>query len=196
MKQMIKGWLSELLSHAPLVLMAFSALGSFVLFKQAPSNVMEPAPEAVSMQNDYFLKRFVVTEFLPTGAAKWQVSGASAQHSPVTKSLLVKQVEFTTQSKNGGYTGSAQKGTVSDDAKLVVLQGRAVVDKAGTGAAPKVHFESEQITVRQDPDIVEASSPVRINNGTTQMAAESLHYEADSKETQLKGRVRMVIEGR
>ncbi len=196
MKQAIKGWLSELLSHAPLVLMALLALGSFVLFKQAPSAAIEVAPEVASTQNDYFLKRFVVTEFLPTGAAKSQVSGASAEHSPVTKSLSVVQVEFTAQGKNGSYQGSAQSGTVSDDAKLVVLQGRAVVDKAGIGAAPSVYFESEQITVRQDPDTVEASAPVRVNNSKTQMTAESLRYEGASKETQLKGRVRMVIEGR
>ena len=100
------------------------------------------------------------------------------------------------QTKNSSYQGSAQSGKVSDDNKLVVLQGRAVVDKQGIGAAPKVHFESEQITVRQDPDIVEASAPVRINNGKTQMSAESLRYEDANKETKLKGRVRMVIESK
>ena len=196
MYRLIKGWLSEVLSHVPLVLMALLALGSFVLFKQAPSSVIEAAPEVASTQNDYFLKRFLVTEFLPTGQTKSQVGGASAEHNPVSKALVVNQVEFAAQTKNGRYQGSAQSGKVSDDAKLVILQGRAVVDKAGTGTAPSVHFESEQITVRQDPDTVEASAPVRINNGKTQMAAESLRYEDASKETKLKGRVRMVIESK
>lgn len=195
MKQ-IQAWLGGLLTHAPLVLMALLALGSFVLFKQAPSIKAAAAPEVATTQNDYFLKRFNVTEFLPNGNAKLQISGASAQHSPATKSLAAHQIEFTAQSKSGSFAGSAQSGTVSDDAKLVVLQGRAVVDRQASGEAAKVHFESEQITVRQDPDTVEASAPVRINNGKTQMAAETMRYEATSKATQLKGRVRMVIEGK
>lgn len=198
----IRDWLSASLSasitHAPLILMSLLALASFVLFKQAPTAPERSAPEATSSRDDYFLQRFLATEFLPTGAARSHISGVSAHHNPILKTLTISNIDFIASSQSALFHGSAKVGTVSDDGKHITLTGQAVVDKQGGASTsnPHVHFESEQITVRQDPDTVEASAPVRINSGNTQMAAESLRYEAASKETKLKGRVRMVIEGR
>jgi LPS export ABC transporter protein LptC len=194
----LRRWVSESLTHAPLILMAILALASFALFKQTPSAPdHQPAPSA-SSRDDYFLKHFLATEFLPTGAARSHISGVSARHNPILKTLTISNIDFVASSQSALFHGSAKVGTVSDDGKHITLTGQAVVDKQGGASTsnPSVHFESEQITVRQDPDTVEASAPVRINSGNTQMAAESLRYEAASKETQLKGRVRMVIEGK
>jgi LPS export ABC transporter protein LptC len=194
----VRGWLSQSLTHAPLALMSLLALASFVLFKQSPTPPERNVPEALSNRDDYFLQRFLATEFLPAGGARSHISGVSAHHNPIFKTLTINNIDFIASSQNAHYQGSAKLGSVSDDGKHIALTGQAVVDKQASAAtsSPRVHFESEQITVRQDPDTVEASAPVRIHSGKTKMAAESLRYEAASKETQLKGRVRMVIEGK
>jgi LPS export ABC transporter protein LptC len=200
----VRGWLSaslaasltESITHTPLILMSLLALASFALFKQAPTPIERSTPEAVSSRDDYFLQRFLATEFLPTGAAKSHFSGVNAQHNPFLKTLTINSIDFAASTQSAHYIGSAKVGTVSDDGKHISLVGQAVVDKQGSAStnSTRVHFESEQITVRQDPDVVEASAPVRIRSGNTQMAAESLRFDAASKETKLKGRVRMVID--
>lgn len=171
----LRGVLSASLTHAPLILMALLALASFALFKQAPTASERHVNASNSTQDDYFVQRFFASEFLPTGIAKSHLSGTSAQHNPSQKTLTIDNIDFIVSSSNALYQGSAKTGTVSDDGKHITLVGQAVVNKQGrTGSSsPSVHFESDQITVRQDPDVVEAS-----------------------QEPQLKGRVRMVIEGK
>ena len=170
----LRGVLSASLTHAPLILMALLALASFALFKQAPTASERHVNASNSTQDDYFVQRFFASEFLPTGIAKSHLSGTNAQHNPSQKTLTIDNIDFIASSSSALYQGSAKTGTVSDDGKHITLVGRAVINKQGrTGSSPSVHFESDQITVRQDPDVVEAS-----------------------KEPQLKGRVRMVIEAR
>ncbi len=171
----LRAWLSSLLTHAPLVLMSLLALGSFVLFKQAPSASKGSDTPEVKLREDYFVQRFFATEFKSNGEAKAYVTGASAQHNPQTKTLNIDQMNFLAKTDSALYQGSGKLGTVSDDSKLITLVGDAVVDKqslASSGAS-RVHFSSDRLVLRQDPDSLEASN-----------------------EAQLVGRVRIVIEGK
>jgi lipopolysaccharide export system protein LptC len=170
----LRALLSESLTYAPVVLMSLLALGSFVLFKQAPSLQTSQEPQTESLRDDYFLTKFYAAQYLPTGAAKSLVIGASAQHNPKTKVLTIESIEFSANSKSSFYKGSANQGTVSDDGKTITLTGNAVIEqqKLEASNASRSRFKSDYVVLRQDPDSIEAVREAKLE-GRVEIMIES-----------------------
>lgn len=190
----VRGWLSESLTQAPLILMALLALASFALFKQAPTDNQKKELEVASSRNDYFLHRFSATNFLPTGAAKSHLSGTRAEHNPVTKTLTISELAFIASSQSGIYQGTARAGTVSDDGKSITLSTGVVVDKKSasknaTSVNNQIHFESEHIDIQLDPDVLQAE-------GATRKPAATQEQGQIQEPRQGSGRVRITLEKR
>jgi lipopolysaccharide export system protein LptC len=196
----LTGWLNVLLSHVPLILMAILTIASFAILKQIPSTSTDGMSMPVSQNDDHYLKQFSTTSYSPQGSAKLVLKGESAHHSPATKEMRLTQLSFVATSETTGaqYTGSAKRGIIADGAKQFSLSDNVVIDKQvisanGSGRAV-THFKGEQIQFTVDPDTVTSTLPVSVQSGKNTMTAGSLHFDNATKQMQLKGRVRMVIE--
>jgi LPS export ABC transporter protein LptC len=202
LKASVNGGLNQLLTHVPLILMAVLAFVSFAVVKQAPSTSATASALPSTANNDHFLKQFTTTSYDAEGLAKVRLRGESAVHNPAAKEMRLETLNFIAVSHASGvqYTGSAKTGTVADGAKQFSLSQQVVIDKtsaAKAGITPEpVHFRGEQILFTVDPDTVTSKLPVRIQSGTSNITADTLHYAQNTQQMQLKGRVRMLIERR
>lgn len=194
----LKGWANVLLNQVPLVLMTLLTIASFIVLKQAPSYDAKVIDAPLSHNSDYFLRQFVTTEFMATGALRAVVQGAQGSHSPATKTLTVNQIAFSTISNEANFVGSANQGVMIDSTEQLTLRSQVVINKrlknTASGTESNTHFEGEHLVLRTNPDSVTSNSPVRIQSGGNTTTADSLQYDKTPDLLQLKGRVKLRVE--
>lgn len=188
--------------YLPVLLMMLLALASYWLLRATPEVEQPVAERPVTHEPDYFMKRFSVKVFEPSGALKTELFGTEARHHPDTGTLVVDAARirsFNLQRQLS--TATARQITSNDAGTVFVLEGDAtVVRQAGRSASgellSRMEFHGEYLRVSVDPDHVMSDRPVLLVRDKDQITADNLDYQGDTRVAVLTGRVRALFAAR
>jgi len=182
--------------YLPVIVTALLALGTYWLVRNAPK-LMEPtAQQAPTHDPDFFMRNFVIKNFLPTGALRSELVGNEGRHYPDNDTLEVDKVRIRAISPEGLVTrATADRGLSNGDGSEVQLFGNAVVVRdaatAASGrAAPRLEFRGDFLHAYLDSERVTSNKPVTLIRGTDRFTADTLDYDNLSGVANLQGRVR------
>ena len=182
--------------YLPVILMGLLALGTYWLARNTPSFAPALAERPASHDPDYFLRRFSVKSFDPTGRLKSELHGVEARHFPDTDTMEVDQPRIRAFNDRGVLTvATARRALSNADGSQVQLIGDAVVTReAATDThgrpVPRLQIRSEFLHAFLDTEQVKSNKPVVIQRGADQFAADGLDYDNLDRVLELRGRVR------
>ncbi|RIX74991.1 LPS export ABC transporter periplasmic protein LptC [Acidovorax cavernicola] len=185
--------------YLPIILMAGVALGTYWLVRNAPK-LLEPTVKAApTHEPDYFMRDFVIKNFLPNGDLRSELHGVEGRHYPDTDTIEVDQVRMRSISPEGLVTrSSANRGLSNSDGSEIQLFGNAIVIRdpavsASGKATPRLEFRGEFLHAFLDTEKVQSNKPVTLIRGSDQFTGDSLDYDNLSGVANLTGRVRGVL---
>lgn len=186
-------------AYLPVILMALLALGSYWLVRNTPVFGPPAAETAPTHEPDYFMRRFAVRNFDPTGRLKSEIFGTEARHYPDTDTLEIDNPRVRAFNERGELTvATAQRGFSNGDGSEVQLIGNAVVTREASRAPngqlrPRLQISGERLNAFLDTDQVKSDLPVVLQRGDDQFTADRLDYDHNDRVLELDGRVRGVI---
>ncbi|WP_180838945.1 LPS export ABC transporter periplasmic protein LptC [Variovorax sp. RO1] len=185
--------------YLPIILMFGVALGTYWLVRNAPK-LLEPTVKAApTHEPDYFMRDFVIKNFLPNGDLRSELHGVEGRHYPDTDTIEVDQVRMRSISPEGLVTrSSANRGLSNADGSEIQLFGNAIVIRepavsAGGKATPRLEFRGEFLHAFLDTEKVKSNKPVTLIRGSDQFVGDSLDYDNLSGVANLTGRVRGML---
>ncbi|WP_447779797.1 LPS export ABC transporter periplasmic protein LptC [Variovorax boronicumulans] len=185
--------------YLPIILMFGVALGTYWLVRNAPK-LLEPTVKAApTHEPDYFMRDFVIKNFLPNGDLRSELHGVEGRHYPDTDTIEVDQVRMRSISPEGLVTrSSANRGLSNADGSEIQLFGNAIVIRepavsAGGKATPRLEFRGEFLHAFLDTEKVKSNKPVTLIRGSDQFTGDSLDYDNLSGVADLTGRVRGML---
>lgn len=182
--------------YLPIIVVAVLALGTYWLVRNAPKLVGPTAKTAAVHEPDYFMRDFVIRNFLANGELRSELFGKEGRHYPDTDTLEVDGVRLRAINPQGLTTrATANHGLSNADGSEVQLFGDAVVTReASPGrngqAVPRLEFRGEFLHAFVDTERVTSNKPVTLTRGADRFTADSLDYDNLSGVADLKGRVR------
>jgi lipopolysaccharide export system protein LptC len=185
--------------YLPLILTAALALGTYWLVRSAPKLAEPTSKEAPTHEPDFFMRGFVVKNFLPNGELRSEMFGKEGRHYPDNDTLEVDDVRWRAISEEGLTThGSAKRGLSNGDGTEVQLFGNAIIIRDGASSAdgkpiPRLEFRGDFLHAFLDTERVKSHKPVTLIRGTDQFTADSLDFDSITGVADLKGRVRGVL---
>ncbi|WP_298929954.1 LPS export ABC transporter periplasmic protein LptC [uncultured Ramlibacter sp.] len=190
-----RGW-DHLTIYLPLILMGLMALGTYWLARSTPSLLPPEAQRAETHDPDYFMRRFSVKTFEPSGRLKSEVVGTEARHYPDTDTLEIDQPRIRAYNEAGELTvATAKRGLSNADGSEVQLIGDAVVTREALKGPdgvlrPKLEFRGEFLHAFMQAERVRSHKPVTLIRGDDQFTADNLDYDNLDRVMDLRGRVR------
>lgn len=185
--------------YLPIILTAVLALGTYWLVRNAPRLVAPTAKVAPVHEPDYFMRDFVIRNYLANGALRSELFGTEGRHFPDTDTLEVDNVRLRSISPTGLTTrATANRGLSNADGSEVQLFGDAIVTReAGTVAGgqplPEMQFRGEFLYAFTDIERVTSNQPVTLTRGPDTFTADNLDYDNMTGVALLRGRVRGVL---
>jgi lipopolysaccharide export system protein LptC len=195
----VRDGLDRITIYLPVILTAALALGTYWLARNAPKLLEPTATQIPTHEPDYFMRGFVVKNFLPTGELRSELFGQEGRHYPDTDTLEVDQMRLRSVSPQGLTTrATANRSLSNSDASEVQLFGNAIVVRDAAVAAngqplPRLEFRGEFLHAYLDTERVKSHRPVTLIRGTDQFTADTLDYDNLSGIANLQGRVRGVL---
>ena len=196
---MLRRSLDRATLYLPIILTAALALGTYWLVRNAPRLLEPTTKEAPVHEPDYFMRGFVIKNFLPNGELRSELAGKEGRHYPDNDTLEVDQVRTRSISPAGLVTrATADRGLSNGDGSEIQLFGNAVVVRdAAVGAngrpLPRLEFRGEFLHVFLDTEQVRSNKPVTLTRGTDVFTSNTLEYDNLSGVANLQGRVRGVL---
>ncbi|RYF32727.1 MAG: LPS export ABC transporter periplasmic protein LptC [Comamonadaceae bacterium] len=185
--------------YLPIIVVAVLALGTYWLVRNAP-RLVGPAPKVAAVHEpDYFMRDFVIKNFLANGDLRSELSGKEGRHYPDTDTLEVDDLRLRSINPQGLVTrASAKRGLSNADGSEVQLFGDAVVTRdasAGTRGqpVPPMEFRGEFLHAFVDTERVTSNKPVTLTRGADRFTADTLDYDNLSGVANLQGRVRGLL---
>ena len=188
--------------YLPIILTAAVALGTYWLVRNAPKLLEPTAKAAPTHEPDYFMRGFVIKNFLPNGDLRSELFGKEGRHYPDNDTLEVDDVRWRAISEAGLVThGTAKRGLSNGDGSEIQLFGDAVITRDAAKTAdgklvPRLEFRGEFLHAFLDTERVKSHKPVTLIRGTDKFTADSLDYDNLERVLQMQGRVRGVIQPR
>jgi lipopolysaccharide export system protein LptC len=178
---MVRGVLDRTTIYLPIILTAAVALGTYWLVRNAPKLLEPTAKAAPTHEPDYFMRDFVIKNFLPNGDLRSELHGTEGRHYPDTDTMEVDQVRVRSVSPEGLVTRStANRGLSNSDGSEIQLFGNAIVIREFLHA----YVDTERVT---------SNKPVTLIRGTDKFTGDTLDYDNLSGVANLNGRVRGVL---
>ncbi|MGJ7612993.1 MULTISPECIES: LPS export ABC transporter periplasmic protein LptC [unclassified Variovorax] len=185
--------------YLPIILTACVALGTYWLVRNAPK-LLEPAAKvAPTHEPDYFMRDFVIKNFLPSGDLRSELHGTEGRHFPDTDTMEVDKVRMRSVSPEGLVTrATADRGLSNSDGSEIQLFGNAIVIREptvspGGKATPQLEFRGDFLHAYVDTERVTSNKPVTLIRGTDKFVGDTLDYDNLSGVANLNGRVRGVL---
>ncbi|VTU41358.1 Lipopolysaccharide-assembly, LptC-related [Variovorax sp. PBS-H4] len=185
--------------YLPIILTALLALGTYWLVRNAPK-LLEPVPrEAPKHEPDYFMRDFVIKNFLPSGELRSELFGTEGRHYPDTDTMEVDQVRVRSVSPEGLTTrATANRGLSNADGSEIQLFGNAIVVREAATAAdgkpmPRLEFRGEFLHAFLDTERVRSHKPVTLIRGSDRFTADSMDYDNLTGVANLHGRVKGLL---
>jgi lipopolysaccharide export system protein LptC len=185
--------------YLPIILTATLALGTYWLVRNAPKLLEPVAKEAPKHEPDFFMRGFVVKNFLPNGELRSELFGTEGRHYPDNDTMEVDQVRLRSISPEGLTTrATANRGLSNGDGSEIQLFGNAIVVReaavsAGGKITPRLEFRGEFLHAFLDTERVKSHKPVTLIRGADQFTADSLDYDNLTGVANLQGRVRGLL---
>ncbi|MET3392979.1 MULTISPECIES: LPS export ABC transporter periplasmic protein LptC [Variovorax] len=196
---MVRDGLDRATIYLPIILTAAVALGTYWLVRNAPK-LLEPTPKvAPTHEPDYFMRDFVIKNFLPNGDLRSELHGVEGRHYPDTDTIEIDKVRMRSVSPEGLVTrGSADRGLSNSDGSEIQLFGNAIVIRdpsVGPNGkpTPQLEFRGDFLHAYVDTERVTSNKPVTLIRGTDQFTGDTLDYDNLSGVANLNGRVRGVL---
>ena len=195
-RRLLRDAIDRVTIYLPVILTALLALGTYWLVRNAPKLLEPTVKEAPTHDPDYFMRGFVVKNFLPSGNLRSELFGKEGRHYPDNDTMEVDQVRMRAISPEGLVTqATANRGLSNGDGSEIQLFGNAVVVReAATGssgrAVPRLEFRGEFLHAYLDTERVTSNKPVTLMRGTDRFTADTLDYDNLSGVANLQGRVR------
>ena len=194
--KLVRDGIDRLTMYLPVILAAGLALGTYWLVRNAPKLFEPTTAQAPVHEPDYFMRSFVVKNFLPNGELRSELFGKEGRHYPDNDTLEVDDVRLRSISPQGLTTrATANRSLSNGDATEVQLFGNAiVVREAATSPSgeplPRLEFRGEFLHAFLDTERVKSNKPVTLIRGKDQFTADNLDYDNLSGVANLQGRVR------
>ncbi|MGJ7527159.1 LPS export ABC transporter periplasmic protein LptC [Variovorax sp. GB1P17] len=185
--------------YLPIILTATVALGTYWLVRNAPKLLEPTAKSAPTHEPDYFMRDFVIKNFLPSGELRSELHGVEGRHYPDTDTIEVDKVRMRSVSPEGLVTRStANRGLSNSDGSEIQLFGNAIVIRDPSVGAngkpmPRLEFRGEFLHTFLDTERVTSNQPVTLLRGTDQFTGDTLDYDNLSGVANLNGRVRGLL---
>ena len=185
--------------YLPVILAAALALGTYWLVRNAPKLFTPTAAAAPVHEPDYFMRGFVVKNFLPNGDLRSELHGTEGRHFPDTDTMEVDKVRLRSVSPEGLVTrATADRGLSNSDGSEIQLFGNAIVIREptvgpGGKATPQLEFRGDFLHAYVDTERVTSNKPVTLIRGTDKFVGDTLDYDNLSGVANLNGRVRGVL---
>jgi lipopolysaccharide export system protein LptC len=185
--------------YLPIIVAGALALGTYWLVRNAPRLAVPVPKETPTHDPDYFMRGFVVKNFLPNGELRTELAGTEGRHYADNDTIEVDQVRVRSISPQGLVThASADRGLSNGDVTEVQLFGNAVVVRdAATGPGgkplPRLEFRGEFLHAFIDTERVRSDKPVTLTRGTDRFTADAMDYDNLSGVANLEGRVHGVL---
>jgi lipopolysaccharide export system protein LptC len=185
--------------YLPIILTAALALGTYWLVRNAPKLLEPTAKEAPTHEPDFFMRGFVIKNFLPNGELRSELFGNEGRHYPDTDTMEVDQVRLRSVSPEGLTTrATANRGLSNGDGSEIQLFGNAIVVREAAVSAdgrpmPRLEFRGEFLHAFLDTERVKSHKPVTLIRGADQFTADSLDYDNLTGVANLQGRVRGLL---
>lgn len=193
---LVRGGWDRISIYLPIILMGLLALGTYWLARNTPTAAPLEAQRPATHEPDYFMRRFSVKTFDPSGRLKSEVYGAEMRHHPDTDTLEIDEPRIRSFDARGQLTVATARLALSNaDASEVQLSGNAVVTRdASTGPAgqarPRMEFRGEFLHVFVGAERVKSNKPVELRRGDDRFTADNLDFDNIDQVLQLGGRVR------
>lgn len=181
--------------YLPIILTFALALGTYWLVRNAPKLLEASGPETPVHEPDFFMRGFVIKNFLPSGALRSELFGKEGRHFPDNDTLEVDEVRLRAISDEGLVTrATADRGLSNGDGSELQLFGNAViVREAAVGPngrpIPRLEFRGEFLHAFVDTERVKSHLPVMLKRGDDQFTADQLDYDNLTGVANLQGRV-------
>lgn len=185
--------------YLPVILTALLALGTYWLARNAPKLLEPTVATAPTHEPDYFMRDFVVKNFLPTGELRSELFGKEGRHYPDNDTLEVDQMRMRSVSPIGLVTrATANRSLSNGDGSEIQLFGNAIIVRdAATGPSgqplPRLEFRGEFLHAFVNTERVRSNKPVTLIRGADQFTSDTLDYDNLSGVANLQGRVRGVL---
>jgi len=185
--------------YLPIIVAGALALGTYWLVRNAPRLAVPVPKEAPTHDPDYFMRDFVVKNFLPNGELRSEIAGTEGRHYADSDTIEVDQVRLRSISPQGLVThATADRGLSNADVSEVQLFGNAIVVRdAAVGPngkpMPRLEFRGEFLHAYMDTERVRSDKPVTLIRGTDQFTADTMDYDNLSGVANLNGRVKGVL---
>lgn len=195
------GW-ERLSIYLPLLLMAFLALGTYWLVRNAPTLAQPSVVREVGNEPDYFMRNFSVKTFDANGRLRSDIRGQQAWHYPDTDTLEIEQANIRSLNEQGHVTVSTANRALSNaDGSEVQLFGNAVVVREAVKGPngqmlPHLELRSEFLHAYANVERVRSHLPVELLRNGDRFTADSMDYDNLDRMLQLDGRVRGSVAGR
>lgn len=212
-------WLLAERVQATLPLLAVAGLAGFSwwLVQSSPRDGRPAVPPVASSAPDYQLDKARVVRFDAQGRPRAILDGTAMRHFPVSDRLVIDQLELSARDEETGQGlhAVAREGEADRRAELVHLRGGVKIvatppqfaaDAAsdissgkafGTQVSPKaatkggpVHFAGENVRIDTRQRIVSSDQPVLITQDHSQIQAQSLVYNDQTRIADIGGRVK------
>jgi len=192
----ISDWLAAWL---PVWIMAFLALGTWYLVRNAPRPLAHGAPSTPADTPDYTMRDFSITRFDASGRLSGQLHGSLLRHWPENDTLEIDAPRLLAVSPAGQHThASAQRALANSDASEVQLLGNAQVTRDALQNAPentpRLHFAGEHLHLWPQAERLRSDTPVTLTRGSDQIRARRMEYDRQQQVLQLHGQVRARLE--
>lgn len=188
--------------YLPVLLMGVLALASYWLLRVTPSPEVPRPAGPVGAEPDYFMRRFSVKSFDPSGRVTSEVAGDEARHHPDDDRIEIDDARLRRIDDQGLVTtATAKRITSNADHTAFVLEGNAIVIREGGAGAdgrarPRLEFRGERFRVTLEPDHVVSELPVTLLRDGDRLQAQSLDYRGDDQIADFKGRVHVTLQPR
>ena len=183
--------------YVPLILMAFMAMATYWLVRNAPvlgEAELEADPRHVP---DYFMRDFSVKVFSADGKLKSEMVGIEGRHYPDTDTLELDQPHIRIINPEGRLTTAvAKRGLINSDGSEAQLFEKAVVVREATTnaqgvAIPRTELQSEFLHLFANTEEVRSHLPVILVRGAgDRFTGDGMNYDNLDRVMQLNGRVR------
>ena len=197
--RMVRDALDRATLYLPVILTALLALGTYWLARNAPKLLEPTVARAVTHDPDYFMRDFVVKNFLPTGELRSELFGKEGRHYPDTDTLEVDQMRMRSVSPLGLVTrATADRSLSNGDGSEIQLFGNAIIVRdAATGPSgqplPRLEFRGEFLHAFVNTERVRSNKPVTLIRGADQFTSDTMDYDNLTGVANLQGRVRGVL---
>lgn len=161
-------------------------IGIYIGFRQDPK-VPEPVAESVEPDATLSIGKIHQTA-TRKGKKEWSLEASSGHYIAKTNEMVLRDVTVIFFLKdNSEVTLAADRGILKTGSNDITVSGNVVVNNK------EYKLLTEKLNYAHEQRVIYSSVPVRITGASTELVADSLSFDLNSKKITMEGRVEAII---